>query len=597
MAYNPNNPNGQAASASSAPVVLANEQVQDMMTASGAQSTISFNIFLPSASAGTTSTDSVAGTPPVSYRSFYTQITGSAGTTAGAVIFEGSNDNTTFNPLTVYDDAVLTGVPINAATTITLATTRFFSGKTTYRYVRCRISTAPVAATLTCATRFSITDYVPRVNTVGQGTAANLNATVVQATAANLLANVGGSAAVAAAASGNPVRTAGVDTSSLVRSYLSDVQGLQVVAGPGEFTSFFSLGTGAAAVTDGTNGKTFNVTPRESDVYVGFSAISTTPTFQLEGSYDNITFSVIPMTRIDSTAASLQYASAAAFTPVLAAVYKAKNYGYPILRAHLTAGTTSNTVGLIRNVPTPEVAGVVVSPFALTAASTSEAVGTANGSVQTGGVRTINISGVRGQKAYLYADAITGTLTYAAETAPDGVTFTAAAMQPIAGGATVTSVAATGTAALPAAGTYVVDLNGATAVRVHCTAYTSGTMFGALKIVNVPNASDGSILTKVASTAQEASHVLKASAGKLISLVGYNNSATAQYIQLFDSATVPADTTVPVYSFYVQGTSNFSLDNASIGIPFTTGIAVSNSSTLATKTIGSANCWFTAVVQ
>jgi hypothetical protein len=101
----------------------------------------------------------------------------------------------------------------------------------------------------------------------------------------------------------------------------------------------------------------------------------------------------------------------------------------------------------------------------------------------------------------------------------------------------------------------------------------------------------------VSSTANEASRVIKASAGTLISLVGYNARASAQFIQLFNSATVPADTAVPIYTFMVPASANFSLDVPVSGIPFTTGIAVSNSSTQATKTIGSADCWFTAVIK
>jgi hypothetical protein len=101
----------------------------------------------------------------------------------------------------------------------------------------------------------------------------------------------------------------------------------------------------------------------------------------------------------------------------------------------------------------------------------------------------------------------------------------------------------------------------------------------------------------VGSSANEASRVIKASAGTLISLVGYNAKTAAQFILLFNSTTVPADTTAPVYTFTVPASSNFSIDVPITGIPFTTGIAVSNSSTQATKTLGSADCWFTAVIK
>lgn len=103
--------------------------------------------------------------------------------------------------------------------------------------------------------------------------------------------------------------------------------------------------------------------------------------------------------------------------------------------------------------------------------------------------------------------------------------------------------------------------------------------------------------TRVNSSAYEASHVLKASAGKLISLIGYNSKSSAQFIQIFDSATVPADTAVPVCVFTVPAANNFSLDIPITGLPCSVGISVSNSSTGPTKTIGSADVFFTAVVQ
>jgi hypothetical protein len=103
--------------------------------------------------------------------------------------------------------------------------------------------------------------------------------------------------------------------------------------------------------------------------------------------------------------------------------------------------------------------------------------------------------------------------------------------------------------------------------------------------------------TMVSSTAYEASHVLKASSGTLISLIGYNSKASAQFIQLYNSTTVPADTAVPVLTITVPATSNFSIDVPITGLPFSTGIAVANSSTGATKTLGSADVYFTAVVR
>ena len=74
-------------------------------------------------------------------------------------------------------------------------------------------------------------------------------------------------------------------------------------------------------------------------------------------------------------------------------------------------------------------------------------------------------------------------------------------------------------------------------------------------------------------------------------LIVTNTNASAQFIQIFDSATVPADTTVPDRMFKVAAGTTVSYAPLG-GVNMTNGIAVSNSSTAATKTIGAADCWF-----
>ncbi len=100
----------------------------------------------------------------------------------------------------------------------------------------------------------------------------------------------------------------------------------------------------------------------------------------------------------------------------------------------------------------------------------------------------------------------------------------------------------------------------------------------------------------VHSTALEASHILKTGPGILVSLVGYNSGA-AQFIQVHNSAGVPSEGDTPWYTFTVGAAQNFSLDIPITGARFSTGIAVCNSSTSDTKTIGAADVFFTAVVQ
>lgn len=102
--------------------------------------------------------------------------------------------------------------------------------------------------------------------------------------------------------------------------------------------------------------------------------------------------------------------------------------------------------------------------------------------------------------------------------------------------------------------------------------------------------------TTISSTAYEASHVILAGRGTLVGLVGYN-SGSAQFIQIHNAASLPANTAVPLATFTVAATSNFSITLPGTGIPCSIGIVVCNSSTGPTKTIGTTDCFFTAVYR
>jgi hypothetical protein len=100
-----------------------------------------------------------------------------------------------------------------------------------------------------------------------------------------------------------------------------------------------------------------------------------------------------------------------------------------------------------------------------------------------------------------------------------------------------------------------------------------------------------------ATTADATSLVAKGSAGTVIAVYGYNAKTSDQYIQLHDASALPADTAVPEFVWKVKAEDNFFMTVPVGGVAFATGIVVCNSSTRATKTIGSADCWFTVVYR
>ena len=96
------------------------------------------------------------------------------------------------------------------------------------------------------------------------------------------------------------------------------------------------------------------------------------------------------------------------------------------------------------------------------------------------------------------------------------------------------------------------------------------------------------------SVAYEASRLVKAGPGVLTGFSGYNSKASAQFILVFASATLPADGAVPVLVITAPTAANFSYDPGIYGRAFPHGVYITNSSTGPTKTIGSADCWFDA---
>lgn len=100
-----------------------------------------------------------------------------------------------------------------------------------------------------------------------------------------------------------------------------------------------------------------------------------------------------------------------------------------------------------------------------------------------------------------------------------------------------------------------------------------------------------SVVQNVHSTGLEASHLVKSGEGLLFGFQCYSNKAAAQFIQVFDNFVAPASGDVPAVVFTVGATSN-------LGVAWTpprsfrAGCWIANSSTAATFTAGSADCFF-----
>lgn len=91
-----------------------------------------------------------------------------------------------------------------------------------------------------------------------------------------------------------------------------------------------------------------------------------------------------------------------------------------------------------------------------------------------------------------------------------------------------------------------------------------------------------------------ASRIIKAAAGKLFKLRMTNTNVAARFLQVFDSAGLPADATVPLISIPVGIGAYVDIDFGTYGRSFANGIVVCNSTTIATKTIGAADSLFDA---
>jgi len=105
-------------------------------------------------------------------------------------------------------------------------------------------------------------------------------------------------------------------------------------------------------------------------------------------------------------------------------------------------------------------------------------------------------------------------------------------------------------------------------------------------------------LAAIASTALEASHVLKASAGSL-STLSVTTSSAAGYLLLFNATTAPADGAVTPAACFgsIPAGVTFSLAWPSASLSFSTGITAVFSTTGCLTKTSSATAYFSGQVQ
>jgi len=176
---------GQTAAATSIPVTLSNENVQDLYITGQSAQTATINNIIP-AVAGS------AGTDCTGYRSGTIGIVSTG--TAGGYIFEQSPDNVNWIPLVVYQGHVTN--PASLAVAITpSATTIILTFPILARYIRCRISTTITGGSIQAFTKLAQSTWNPQVMTIAQTnpllltTNATISGIIASAAAADATAN------------------------------------------------------------------------------------------------------------------------------------------------------------------------------------------------------------------------------------------------------------------------------------------------------------------------------------------------------------------------------------------------------------------------
>lgn len=144
---------GQQAAATSVPVALANEDVQDLYMIGQAAQTATINNILPNGTASANATDATG------YRSASVQVVSTG--TGGTFIFEGSDDNVNFVALSFFNQtspAAFLNSPVTAS-----AAAPVYVFPITTRYIRLRIATLITGGSIQAFSKISQVSYSPAV--------------------------------------------------------------------------------------------------------------------------------------------------------------------------------------------------------------------------------------------------------------------------------------------------------------------------------------------------------------------------------------------------------------------------------------------------
>lgn len=217
-------------------IAFLNRPVLDdyFITGGAARSALNDNLL---AASGSAAIDTIGlGNSLGSVHSFNVQVNAGAGISAGAITFEGSNDNANWTPMPWVDGAATSAAVFSgAAITIAASTFRFFQGPITFRYFRARISTAFVGGTVSATARFSTVPYTSGATTVKNNNATTLLMTNTPTTPS--------ASAVTSAATTNATNTKNA-AGALFAAVLSN---------PTATAAYFKLYNKASAPTVGTD--------------------------------------------------------------------------------------------------------------------------------------------------------------------------------------------------------------------------------------------------------------------------------------------------------------------------------------------------------